>query len=118
MLPAAPCILLFAAAGLNWVSGRLPAPGIVAALLAAGAFVIQTPRFPVKPHIGYSELAEFLCSSAEWNGAAFLIHSESGAEGAFVAEVALRDRRPNHFVIRDSKWLTSANSPGGVGSLC
>jgi len=46
---------------------------------------------------------------AEFAGGNFLVVSHARGEGAFITEVAMRDRRPGHFVLRSTKLLSSSN---------
>jgi hypothetical protein len=133
LLTSVPCEAAFAMAGCDWLAkrfrsgsrvrriglGRLDVHSGLAqtalvlvcfALLFAGA-----PKVLDKPRSGLSELAAFLSSRTEQNHGTFFIHSDVPAdEGAFVAEIAMRDKRPDHMVIRDSKWLSIETTAEGL----
>jgi hypothetical protein len=106
LLISLPPMIVFAAAGLRWAAGRLGLPAIAAAaaafvLLAAGA-----PPASAKPAQGYTQLADLLCAQTQFELSAFLIQTDQpGGEGPFIAEIAMRDHRPQHYVIRRTKWL-------------
>jgi hypothetical protein len=56
-------------------------------------------------------LADLLCPQKQWEHSAFLIQSDLPAgEGPFVAEIAMRDKRPQHYVIRRTKWLAAGDN--------
>ena len=72
-----------------------------------GAFAV--PHFPV---LGFASAAKMaMASNAPSN--AMLICSDSAGEGAFVAEVALHDRRPSRIVLRASKIVWHVPWSGG-----
>ena len=109
MIASAPAILIFAGEGFRFLASKAVWPvywRVAAVLVLLGLFGAETLRFHKKPSNGISELARILCEQD--HGAAFLVESdEGGGEGALVAEVALRDARPDHFVIRRTKWIRS-----------
>jgi hypothetical protein len=116
LITAAPTIAIFAGAGTHWIAAKLGRFAFVTVVLGAVLFLAGTPDAPPKQRSGLTELAAFLDAQGDLQRGPVLIHSEfPGAEGAFVAEVAVRDRRrPEYMVVRDSNWLSSATTAGGL----
>ena len=119
LLVMVPVLLLFLAAGLAWLGARLPASFLkphqrivtLAAALAV-AFFLETFYVPRKHPSGFAPVAAPLMSKPELAQAAFLVSSEAGAEGPFIAEVAMREKRPGHYVLRSSKVLARVSWSG------
>ncbi|HJT77942.1 MAG TPA: glycosyltransferase family 39 protein [Gemmataceae bacterium] len=111
LLPAAPLVLLFLAAGMAWLAERLPArwpaPGRLAAVGVAVAFVfaVETFTIPGQPWYGFGPVAQELIAKPDLRGATLLVSSDPRGEGAFIAEVAAHEERPGHTVLRGSKLL-------------
>ncbi len=111
LLPAAPLLLMFVAAGMTWLAGRLPARwpaagrlggvGLVVALL----FAVETFTVPTRPWHGFGPVARELIARPDLRGATLLVSSDPRGEGAFIAEVAGEEERPGHTVLRGSKLL-------------
>ena len=119
LIPALPAAVLFAVAGGDWLSGWLarrglaPSTAVVVVFgVAALAFVAETFRVPQKGYQGFGPVAETLLRNPEAKKAAFLISSDARGEGMFIAEVAMREKRPGHWVRRGSKELASSSWSG------
>jgi hypothetical protein len=115
VLMAAPALLLFAGAGIDWITGTLPLHiGVqkrqvfVGASVALG-FVAFTFQIPRSYCIGFVRAAQFLLAKSEFKEAGFFVSSASDGEGRFIAEVASREVWPQHFVIRANKALARTN---------
>jgi hypothetical protein len=113
-------ILMFFVAGVVWVASlvpprRLPLPvrAGVLALAAACVFAATAFTIPKKLSYGFSELAEDLVKRPDLRDTAWLISSEADGEGMLIAEVAMRERRPGHVLLRASKMLASSDWDGG-----
>jgi hypothetical protein len=119
MLGALPPAILFIAAGFARIVQRMPLPTLSLAarstalgVLAIGVFALQTWAVPRKPYQGFDQPASFLLSTSEFADANFLVVSDALGEGAFVSEVAMRDQRPDHIVLRSSKFLSRSKWNG------
>lgn len=124
LIPIIPPALMFVASGILWTAGHLPlrrtatksataVVGLAAALIFAGeVFTLM----PVDCR-GYANAAEKLLSMPGRRDLAWLISSDAVGEGAFIAEIALRDSRPGHTVIRASQALSSSDWLGGSYKL-
>jgi hypothetical protein len=114
-----PPTLLFAAAGVSWfvqsASGMRVGSRLAGALIGGAliwAFAVNVYHPPKKKHYGFDELAESLVSRADIRHAIVLVSSDSKGEGALIAELAMREKRPGHTVLRASKELAFSNWMG------
>jgi hypothetical protein len=109
---AGPLIIL-AASGAAWAARRLrqfrlfrwakPA-GLL--LAAVAVFLATAWRVPQKPYFGLDVVAADLLAAPSSSPEVLLISSDSAGEGVFVSEVAMRESRPSHYVLRASKVLS------------
>jgi len=109
MIAALPGAVILAVAGFQWIARGRRVVGAVLGVGAAGLFCGFTWTTPHKQHQGFDQAAEYLMTHAEFAGGNFLVVSHARGEGAFITEVAMRDRRPGHFVLRSTKLLSSSN---------
>lgn len=108
-----PTAIMFLVAGLVWLASKIPMPGlgigkrqVVLALMAGLAFGIEVFAVPKRTSQGLSAVAQDLVTRPQFQDSVFLISSEANdREGQFIAEVAMHERRPGHFVLRASKVL-------------
>ena len=112
-----PALCLFAGAGLAWLRERLPRPALRAwgILLAAAALWLAGARWPAwgAADRGYRQMAADLLARAELRDSVFLVCAASDGEGKLIAEVAMREARPGHVVLRASKQLAESAWMGG-----
>lgn len=109
LLGAIPPLLILAAAGARGISRLVFATGYrsaaaTALFAAAGAAAI----FPIarRSPSPAANVAQYIVSRPEYRNSVVLIVSEDGAtEGAVIAEIAMRENRPGHYVARSSKVL-------------
>ncbi len=112
---AAPAMLLFAGAGVDWLVSLLPrripiryrqilVPAAVAAAFAAVTFEIPRGYCP-----GFVRAVNFLLAKPELADAGFFVSSNTDGEGRLIAEVASREIVPKHILIRSSKALVRTN---------
>jgi uncharacterized membrane protein YtjA (UPF0391 family) len=118
ILAAFPPLLMFTAAGLlmvvNWARPRSTKAQFAAAaaciILLQGVHVATVGRPPAQA-TGLGELARALVDK-EQPGTRMLIASNVIGEGAFVAAAAMADTRPNHYILRGSKYLAEVDWNG------
>jgi len=126
LIAVIPPMLLFLIAGISAIARRIAIPAItwrrrswgVAALVAA-VFLITQFSIPQKRHYGFDQVAELL-EKPEYQSNVVLISSaaEGGeGEGMLISEVAMRDRRPSHFVLRATKMLSQSDWIGARYAL-
>ena len=110
--PLFPVVPVFFAAGIARVCDWLPA-GLhrrswlrpVAALLVLAIYAVMTFATPARPPLGYTQAVETLSWPGLDSDGVILVSADGFGEGALVAGVALRDRRPARFVLRGSKVI-------------
>jgi hypothetical protein len=119
LLASLPMLLMFGAAGIQWVSGNLngwglPTGGWVVALsaLTAAVFFATVFEIPKTYRLGFQEVAEQLTLTPELRNSVVLCASDANGEGALISEVAMREARPGHVILRASKMLAEAGWNG------
>ena len=111
MIPALPLLLIAFAAGIRWLAERIPMRVPLAARASAIAgiavviFASTTFAIPSRPDRGFIEAVDALFKT-KVDHEAVMIYSDSKGEGAFITEIALRDRRPDRIVLRASKVVS------------
>ncbi|MEP6667592.1 MAG: glycosyltransferase family 39 protein [Chthoniobacter sp.] len=113
LIPALPAALMFAAAGFNFIAGKLADGRRVAGLsvlVLAGMFLTILP-ITTKGSSGFAPLAQQMLAEASPDEVA-LVSSDATGEGMFIAEVALHESRPGHVIQRASKSLASSTWSG------
>ena len=117
LIPCLAPVLLFAAAGLHWISERVPlgALGIegrtiaIAALMALVFFGFQF-HLVRRDQPGFDHTAQRLAQ--EPTSRAILVSGNSAGEGMAVSEIAMRDARPRHYILRSTKVLSGSDWNG------
>jgi hypothetical protein len=112
LIPAVPSLLMFLVAGVAWIANRLPLRQLtterrmaVLGLIAAMVFAGETFAISKKAWYGFESVAERLLSTPDFQKSVFLVASDPAGEGMFISEVAMREDRPGHIVLRASKVL-------------
>lgn len=111
-LPVAIPFILF---GVWQVADRLDFLGFspaqrraVVALIAVAAFALSTFEIPLDRWQGFGAVAAELTDDEELSRSIILVSSDAVGEGSLVAEIALREERPDHVVLRASKVLSQS----------
>ncbi len=119
VLVALPAFVMFAAKGTAWAAGIFPSRWggrrVGAAVMAAVMVVLAgAERFRLvrREPRGFAAAAQELASRPELANSVVLVSSLLGGEGAFIAEAALRERRPGRVVLRATKVLASSGWSG------
>jgi hypothetical protein len=118
ILAVFPPLMIFTAAGLrmvvNWARPGLTKRQFAAAalciILLQGVHVATVGRRPARA-TGLGELARSLVQS-EQPRTRMLIISDAIGEGIFVSAAAMSDTRPNHYILRASKYLVEVDWNG------
>ena len=112
LIICAASMVLLAAVAIAWLASlgpvrKLPRAVLGAALVLAltGFGVSESSRLPRLEYRGDGELIRALDSLQGGGHPAVLISADSAGEGAFVAQVAMTDKRPGFYVLRGSKVL-------------
>lgn len=85
------------------------AVALAMALLAVPGVLLLQKR-PARFDLRMSEVAQWLARQPE--GMVVVIDGDPGAEGALIAEVALRDKELRHYVVRSSQLLSKSDFMG------
>jgi hypothetical protein len=116
LLNVLPFWLLFAAAGLWWALSLGPFKRRLVRWRAAGAALLFVALFalefrppPRKDCGGYEEVARAILARPEWTQSVILVSSDALGEGMLISELAMRERRPGHIVLRGSKVLSASS---------
>ena len=106
LIPLLPAAIMFAVAGFVALTASWQRQSLVAAL---GLLVVAGSVLPLekKGCRGFEPLAKTVLTAAGPNEVT-LVSSEARGEGMFIAEVAMRERRPGHIIQRASKTLASS----------
>jgi len=119
LIPALPALLMFVAAGVEELAAvvarqrpPLHRATALAWAVAAVAFLGGTFRVYHKTTSGFGALADGLLADSDSKRARFIISSDATGEGVFIAEIAMREKRPGHTIRRASKVLASSRWSG------
>ena len=122
MVAVAPALTLVAG-GIDWVTRLLPArlawirPGGALLVLVLASALGEKIRIARRPCRGFQEVARELLAMPGPSQSVFLVSSDATGEGMFISEVALRDVRPGHVVLRASKVLATSGWSGNNYTL-
>jgi hypothetical protein len=115
LLIVLPQILMLACAGFMRLAAWHPAPGwppwrkqLALALATAVATGVEVLPAPKRAPAVFAPIVADLIASKEFERPVVLISSNAmEREGQFIAAVAMRERRPGHYILRASKALVS-----------
>ena len=109
-----PEFLLLAGGGIAWLSRRTSFRWAEYALTAAMVcgFLFQSFSAPWKDGNRLSEAAAKILSLQPDRGGVVFVSGSTSGEGSFIAEVAMRERRPGHYVLRGTKMLVKSGWAG------
>jgi len=109
-LPALVFFVVLGAQSLNRRLGQMSphAPVITVAALAV-IFAITGFSIPKKQPCEVSSVVAALERRPEFQNAVFLVSGDSTFEGVFISECAMREKRPDHIILRATKLLADAN---------
>jgi hypothetical protein len=115
LLNVMPFWLLFAAAGLWWVMSLRPFQRLashwraaIAVMLLPGLFALDYRPLRKKDYGGFEAVAKEILARPEWKDSVILVSSDASGEGMLISEIAMRQRRPGHLVLRGTKVLSSS----------
>ena len=112
LLPVLPLLILLAVYGittiLQWTCWKGKMYAAVFTLFGA-LLIAENAGLPEKEVHGYRQIAKEIESASTRAATEILISSDARGEGAFIAEFALLDQRPNHIIHRASKRLARSD---------
>ena len=120
LLPAAPALMLLSRPALDYlytVFRKRTALSVAALSLLVGLHVASTFRVPLKKTSAYVKAADAVISSGLPHNAAVFVSADAEGEGMLTAEFVMRDRRPDHYVVRASKALATQDVMGNKYQL-
>jgi hypothetical protein len=114
-----PMLLMFATLCAGWCIRQprwqelKPAPrNLMVGMALVVLLSFHVYESPSKRHYGFSEVAQDLQSHPAFKNSVFLICGSATAEGLMISEVAAREFRPGHIVLRANKMLASEDWMG------
>ena len=116
LLLVVPAAIGFAVAGLYVLGGRLrsaPRKPLYLGLGLVLLFAVTGFGAPQKRSYGFGPLSQMLVSQNQFRHSVFLASLDTDGEGMFVSEIAMRERRPGHVILRASKVLANSEWNGG-----
>lgn len=120
LIPALAGGCILAGFGAKEIANRLGATrlgrkgeALVLALLLVLVFSFETFAVPAKGYRGFQAVAERILADPEPAKPVLFVSSDARGEGMFIAEIAMREKRPGHIVHRGSKLLASSSWSGG-----
>lgn len=119
LLTTVPILLMFSVRGASWLlskpfwqdRARWLQAGAGGTILAA-AIAWNIHQSPLKRHYGFDELARSLLSDPMLKESVFLVCTGANGEGMFISEVAMREPRPGHYVLRGNRILADTDLMG------
>lgn len=119
LLAAVPPVVAFAAVGIEWTAAQLRRRGPLARLawrqllwIAVAAAFAGGFSIPAKFVYGFGEAAQDIVDNGRFSQPRILCSSDANGEGMLITEIAARERRPGHFVMRASKLLARSDWNG------
>jgi hypothetical protein len=109
-----PSLLLLAGYAADWLATLASASRRrwFEVALATGVGVVfcgTTFAISRKAHVGFDAVAQAIADLKDCHGCVILASSRLEREGMFIAEVAMRDRRPQHIILRADKMLSRSD---------
>lgn len=119
LIPLVPPVLAFAVAGLDFLARRLfpgslslPAGRLALILPLVALFLLRTFYVPRSASFGFAAIAEYVLSQPELAKAVLLVSSDVTGDSMFISELAMREARPGHYVLRATKVLCDCSWSG------
>jgi hypothetical protein len=107
MLPALPALITFLPVGVMGIAGLARCKPLYVALGIGAVYAATCFQIVPKQHFGYSDVADAITRHKDLAHAVILAAGSSPSEGMSVSEIAMRDQRPAHYVLRGSKMLAT-----------
>lgn len=108
-----PAVFMLVCPGIVWVADgvtismlSLNYKACVLSILVLICFVLTTFNLPQQADaFGFANIAELVLQNKTKSNSVVLISSDPEGEGMFISELAIREKRPGHIVLRASKVL-------------
>lgn len=119
LVESLPVLLMFLPEGVSWLLrtgpwSKLSARGktVLVALPLAALVAVNVYQAPQKPYHGFTEVARDVLARAEFKDSVLMVSSDWLGDGMLVSEVAMREKRPGHIVLRAGKILARISFMG------
>lgn len=115
LLPAVPALILLSWPSVGYVRsvlGNRPRWAAAALLCIVAAHAACTFAVPAKKTGAYVKAAGAVLACGLPHSGAVLVSADARGEGMLTAEFVMRDRRPDHYVVRASKVLATQTLMG------
>jgi hypothetical protein len=121
LIAVTPPMLMFLMAGVERLATWIPISArawqrTAAAAIVVVAFATTGFALPHMRHYGFDEAAQAL-ENPEYRNSVILVSSEVDGEGMLITEMAMRERRPSHYILRASKMLGQSDWMGSHYTL-
>jgi hypothetical protein len=111
-----PVILMFSVAGAAWMLSLPMLSGIparfkmaIVGVAVASLVVLNIQKSPLKHHYGFDQAAQSIVSNPQFAKSVLLVCGDPSGEGMLISEIAMRESRPGHFVLRATKVLANSD---------
>jgi hypothetical protein len=119
VLPAVPAVFIFATEGVVWAASTLPflrrnvrmGAGLLAGL-AVFAFLVGTYRVVRRADFGFAAINDQLLAPGGLGKPVVLLVTDPLGENMMLSDLASREGRPGHFILRGSKVLADQTWEG------
>ncbi len=113
LVVALPAWIALFAAGLVWLTQRLPQLRLARMRIVPLVFIAfvlaENFELPRKDYRGIDVAVANLIEDPRFEDSIFMIASDACGEGIFISEMAMRERAREHFVVRATKLLASSD---------
>jgi Dolichyl-phosphate-mannose-protein mannosyltransferase len=111
-----PIILMFSVAGAAWLLTRPVLGGVsarfkmaIVGLALAALVAVNIQKSPLKHHYGFDQAAQSILSNPQFAKSVLLVCGDPSGEGMLISEIAMRESRPGHIVLRATKLLATSD---------
>lgn len=115
LITAVPALVIFSVIGFKSISKKQPfsyftnrKKELILVTVVVVVFIVETFYIPNKAFYGYGTVAQKLLYIPSFQESVILVSSDECGEGAFISEIAMREQRPGHIVLRASKFLSKS----------
>jgi len=104
---------MFSVAGAAWLPSLSGIPArfkmAVVAVALAVLVALNIHQSPLKHHYGFDQAAQNLVSNPRFAKSVLLVCGDPSGEGMLISEIAMRESRPGHIVLRATKLLANSD---------
>ena len=118
LITVVPILVIFLAVGIAYIAENLISQftiqlkEIILIIMVLFIFFFETFLIPKNNFYGFKEIVNQLLTNSKFQHHVILVSSDTKGEGAFISEVAMRDKKKNYVVLRASKFLSKSRWNG------